>query len=329
MLIILDTYFCQIFQVMELIKDIENWDFTGSGIVTIGTFDGVHLGHKHLLQHLNQLKTDINQKSIVFTFDPHPRKVLFPEQLDLQLLTTLEERIDLIKQAGVDILVIYPFNVEFSQIEPVVFIKNLLCDRLKIKKLVIGYDHKFGKDRKGDINTFKLLAASCDYTVDEIPVQEINELNISSTRIRKALFTGDVKTASMNLGYNYQISGRVISGKKLGRTIGFPTANLEVNDKDKLIPASGVYLIKVDIDNIVYHGMMNIGTNPTTDSDNKLKLEVNIFNFDKEIYGSTLKVEFLERIRDEQKFNSVKVLVEHLETDENKCKELLKKINLS
>lgn len=312
---------------MEVVKDIENWDFSGEGIVTIGTFDGVHYGHRKILSRLNELKTDKNQKTIVFTFEPHPRKVLFPEQSDLQLLTTLDEKIDLIEKAGTDILILYPFSKEFAQIEPIDFIRNVLFEKLKVKKLVIGYDHKFGKDRKGDITTFKNEALDYKYEVEEIPVQEINDINVSSTKIRRALFDGDVKAATTYLGYNYAFSAKVIAGKKLGRTIGYPTANLLINDKDKLIPKIGVYFVNVEVEGIRYFGMMNVGVNPTTDADNKLKIEVNIFNFDKDIYTKTIRVGFLERLRDEEKFNSIEELTEKIKSDERTCKELIKALN--
>ncbi len=311
---------------MEVITDIENWQFRGEGIVTIGTFDGVHFGHKKILNRLKEIKTNNNQKTIVFTFSPHPRSVLFPEQNDLQILTTNNEKIQLIENLGIDILVIYPFTKEFAQIEPLKFIKEILVEKLKLKKLVIGYDHKFGKNRKGDINTFKNEATGFGFEVEEIPVQEINELNVSSTRIRKALFDGDVKQAKTYLGHSYTLHGEVIHGKKLGRTIGFPTANLLIKDKDKLIPKNGVYFVEVKVDQSEYFGMMNIGTNPTTDSDLNIKSEVNIFNFNEEIYGKEVEVRFLDRIRDEEKFNTVEELVNTIKTDEIKCKALASKL---
>lgn len=310
---------------MQVIGEFESWAVEESGIVTIGTFDGVHLGHKKLLTRLNQIKEKSGGKTVVFTFHPHPRKVLFPEQKDLQLLTTLNEKVGLLETMNIDYVILYPFTPEFAQIEPGDFIRDILVEKLKVKTLVIGYDHKFGKDRKGDIHTFKKAAQLYGFEVEEIPVQEINEINISSTKIRKALFEGAVKTAALLLGYNYFLSGEVIHGKKLGRTIGFPTANLALADQDKLVPGQGVYLVRVQVEDFDGYGMMNIGTNPTTDTDKKTKLEVNIFNFDKDIYNKTLRVEFLERIRDEKKFNSLQELTEAIKNDEKACKALLKK----
>jgi riboflavin kinase/FMN adenylyltransferase len=309
---------------MKVIDQFDKWAVEERGIVTIGTFDGVHLGHKKLLTRLAEIKAKTGGSTMVFTFDPHPRKVLFPDQKDLQLLTTLEEKIELLNKLDLDYTVIYPFTPEFAAIEPLKFIKEILVDKLKVQTLVIGYDHKFGKDRKGDINTFRETSKTYGFKVEEVPVQEINEINVSSTKIRKALFDGDVKTASLLLGYNYFLSGEVIHGKKLGRTIGYPTANLSIKNKEKLIPKNGVYLVKVSVEAFNGYGMMNIGTNPTTDTDNKMKCEVNIFNFDKEIYTKTLRVEFIERIRDEEKFDSLEALIGAIKNDEKICKALIK-----
>jgi riboflavin kinase / FMN adenylyltransferase len=308
---------------MEVVRDFEKWQFVDESIVTIGTFDGVHRGHQKLLQKLNNLKQKKGGKSIVFTFDPHPRKVLFPGQTDLQLLSDLDEKTELIKAQGIDILIIYPFTKEFAQIEPERFISEILIGKLKVRTLVIGYDHKFGKDRKGDINTFKAASAKYGFEVEEIPAQEINDINVSSTKVRRALFEGDISAAHDFLGYNYFLHGEVVHGKKLGKTISFPTANISVKDKDKLIPRKGVYLVGVELEGFKGCGMMNIGTNPTTDTDENLKLEVNIFNFDKDIYGRTIRIEFMERLRDEKKFDSVEELINAIKEDEKNCKRIL------
>ncbi len=308
---------------MEVVKDLDKWTFVDDSIVTIGTFDGVHRGHKKLLEKLSQFKSQKGGKNVVFTFEPHPRKVLFPDQTDLQLLSNLDEKIELIKKEGIDITIVYPFTTAFSQIEPEKFIKEILVEKLKVKTLVIGYDHKFGKDRKGDINTFKANAGKYGYEVFEIPAEEINDINISSTKIRKALFDGDVQSAAEFLGYTYFINGYIVHGKKLGKKISFPTANIVLPDKDKLVPKNGVYLVGVEVEGFKGYGMMNVGTNPTTDTDEKTKLEVNIFNFDKDIYGELIKVEFIQRLRDEMKFNSIEELITAIKNDEINCKRIL------
>jgi riboflavin kinase/FMN adenylyltransferase len=323
MLIILNTLFLQLILIMKVFKDLKDWHFNERGIVTIGTFDGVHLGHKKILQRLNQIRENEGGKSIVFTFDPHPRKVLFPNQNDLQLITDLSEKIELLKNLDIDYAIVYPFTKEFAQIEPDKFIKEVLVDKLKVKTLVIGYDHKFGKDRRGNIDTFKKAAPQYGFTVEEIAAQDIDSINISSTKIRKALFDGDVKAAAQFLGYTYFLNGTVVHGKKLGRTIGVPTANIKVNDGDKLIPKMGVYFVGVEVEGFEGYGMMNIGTNPTMENDKHLKLEVNMFNFDKDIYGKNIKVEFIQRLRDEKKFNSLDELVEEIKNDEKICKSLI------
>lgn len=312
---------------MELITDINNWNFRGQGIITIGTFDGVHFGHQRILSRLNELKTEENHKTIVFTFNPHPRKVLFPEQTDLQMLSTRQEKIELIRNLGTDILIEFPFTPEFSQIEPLEFISEILVKKLHVKKLVIGYDHKFGKNREGNLQTFKDQASKYNYLVEEIPAQEIDAINISSTKIRKALFEGSIKDASKYLGYFYSLQGKVVEGKKLGRTIGYPTANIQLFDTEKLIPKTGVYFTEVKVDGGKHYGMMNIGFNPTTDTDKKLKLEVNIFNFDKDIYGKEIEVKLIERIRDEEKFNSLEELKNKIKSDEIICRQLIEHIN--
>jgi riboflavin kinase/FMN adenylyltransferase len=308
---------------MEVVKNLDNWSSVDDSIVTIGTFDGVHRGHKKLLQKLIQISRQKGGKSVVFTFDPHPRKVLFPDQKDLQLLSNPDEKTELISKEGIDAVIVYPFTTAFSHIQPEKFIKEILVEKLKVKTLVIGYDHKFGKDRKGDITTFKANASKYGYEVEEIPAEEINDINISSTKIRRSLFEGDVKEAAAFLGYTYFINGYVVHGKKLGKKISFPTANIVLPDKDKLVPKNGVYLVGVEVEGFKGFGMMNVGTNPTTDTDEKIKLEVNIFNFDKDIYGEAIKVEFIERLRDEKKFNSIEELITAIKNDEINCKRIL------
>lgn len=308
---------------MEVVKDIKNWNFIDRSIVTIGTFDGVHRGHKKLLQKLIHIRKNKGGKSVVFTFEPHPRKVLFPNQTDLQLISSLDEKIKLMEAEGIDIVIVYPFTKEFAQIEPEKFIKEILAEKLKTDTLVIGYDHKFGKDREGDINTFKAASGIYGFSVEEIPAEEINDINISSTKIRKALYEGDIKGAAAFLGYNYFLNGTVVHGKKLGKTISYPTANIRVGDNDKLIPKKGVYLVSVEVEGFKGYGMMNVGTNPTTDSDTNLKLEVNIFNFDKDVYTKEIKVEFIERLRDEKKFGSIEELIIAIKNDEKECKRIL------
>jgi riboflavin kinase / FMN adenylyltransferase len=288
-------------------------------IVTIGTFDGVHLGHQKIIKRLLEIKKNNGGDVLIFTFSPHPRKVLFPEQKDLKLITTTEEKCSLLNKFGIEHVLVFPFTKEFSQINAQDYITEIIVKGLKSKTVVLGYDHRFGSNREGNIDTLKLFSEKFNFEVEEISAQEINQLNISSTLIRKAIEQGDIKTANDYLGYSFFITGTVTSGKKLGRTIGYPTANISIDDVDKLIPKSGVYAVNVFHDNVAYKGMLNIGVNPTTDNDNNIKIEVNIFDFDKDIYNETLKIEFLMRIRDELKFANLEELKNALANDKIAC----------
>jgi len=284
-------------------------------VVTIGTFDGVHAGHKQIIDRLNKAKQEIGGESFIFTFHPHPRQVLFPDQNDLKLLTLTDEKLSLLEQAGVDHVLVYPFTREFSKLSAHSYVKDILVDAIGVKKLIIGYDHKFGNNREGNIETLKKYAKEYDFVVEEIPAHEIDHINVSSTKIRKALEQGEIEIANNFLGYDYFLSGKVVEGKRLGRTLGYPTANIEVGDKTKLIPQNGIYAVTTIVDGQRYKGMMSIGFNPTTDVDNKIKIEVNIFNFDKEIYGKQIAVHFHKRLRSEEKFNSLEELIKQLERD--------------
>jgi len=299
---------------LKVYKSIQEIAKITNPVVTIGTFDGVHSGHRQIIDRLNKAKTEIGGESFIFTFHPHPRQVLFPKN-EIKLLTLTDEKLHLLEQAGIDHVLVYPFTKEFSQLSAQAYVKDILVDAIGVKKLIIGYDHKFGNNREGNIETLKKYALAYNFLVEEIPAHEIDNSNVSSTKIRKALESGDIQTANNFLGYDYFISGTVVEGKKLGRTLGYPTANIEVADKAKLIPQNGVYAVTTSIDNQRYKGMMSIGLNPTTDTDNKVKIEVNIFNFDKEIYGKVVAVYFHQRLRSEVKFNSLNDLKKQLEED--------------
>jgi len=293
-----------------------------NSIVTIGTFDGVHLGHQKIIRRLVEIKHKQGGEIVLFTFDPHPRKVLFPDQKDLKLITTTREKCDLFKKLGVDHVLVYPFNKEFAQMQASNYISDVIVAGLKTKHLVIGYDHRFGANREGSIHTLKQFAQIYQYELEEIPAEEINQLNISSTRIRKAVDEGDVQIANEFLGYRFFITGKVVKGKQLGRTIGYPTANLWIEDSDKLLPKLGVYAVNVTVGNQTHRGMLNIGMNPTTDVEKSIKVEVHIFEFNQDIYGEQLKVEFVKRIRSEQKFSNLDELKRALANDQIACKNL-------
>lgn len=288
-------------------------------ILTIGTFDGVHLGHQKILSRLRQLKKQFGLNTVVLTFEPHPRKILFPEQTDLKLLTLIDEKLNLLETYGVDVTVVYPFDKEFSNIESKEYIEDILLKSLKVKYLVIGYDHKFGRNRSGDINVLKQFSGSSGFQVEEINALDIDSISISSSKIRQALELGNIELANNYLGHTFFLYATVIKGKQLGRTIGYPTANLKIESCDKLIPKIGVYFVEVIVDSLSYFGMMSIGYNPTTDNDNEIKLEVHLFEFNKDLYGKTIRVNFIKYLRDEMKFNSLDELTKELQEDKKKC----------
>lgn len=309
---------------MLTVSNTKHFRIESPTIVTIGTFDGVHLGHQKILDRLKELKLQTGLKTVVFTFEPHPRSVLFPLQTDLKLITLVDEKLELLKKYGVDVTVVYPFDRNFSEIEARQYIEEILVKNLRVKYLVIGYDHRFGKNRSGDINLLKQFAGDYNYQVEEISAMDIDDIAISSSKIRHALEAGDVELASSFLGHHFFINGQVIHGKKLGRQIGFPTANLKIASGEKIIPKKGVYFVEVIIEDRNLFGMMNIGTNPTTDQDDTLKLEVNIFDFDEDIYNKNIRVNFIKYLRDEEKFTNLDVLIEHLNKDKENCLELIK-----
>ncbi|MDO9001235.1 MAG: bifunctional riboflavin kinase/FAD synthetase [Bacteroidota bacterium] len=309
---------------MLIIQNTENFRIETPTIVTIGTFDGVHLGHQKILSRLKELKEKLGLKTVVLTFEPHPRKVLFPEQKDLKLITLIDEKLDLLEKYGVDIAVVYPFNKTFSQLDVKDYLEEILIRQLNVRHLVIGYDHKFGKNREGDINALIKHAGAYNFTIEEIRKKDIDNIAVSSTNIRKAIDDGKIKLATSLLGHSFFLKAKVIKGKQLGRKLGFPTANLLTEGTDKLIPKIGVYFVEVIIDNEKYFGMLNIGINPTTDKDDKVKIEVNIFDFDQDVYNKTITLNFIKRLRDEKKFDNLNELISQLNIDKETCLDLIK-----
>jgi len=307
-----------------IIQHTENFRIESPTIVTIGTFDGVHTGHQQILKRLQELKQKTGLKAVVLTFEPHPRKVLFPEQKDLKLITLVDEKLELLDNYGVDIAVVYPFSKQFSQLDSELYVQQILITQLNVRHLVIGYDHKFGKDRLGDFNTLKESSMHHDFSIEEINAKDIDNIAVSSSKIRKALEEGNLNKATEFLGHRFFLNGTVVKGKQLGRTIGYPTANIKPEAIEKIIPKIGVYFVSVVVEKTIYYGMLSIGHNPTTDIDSKIKLEVNIFDFSEDIYGKTLKLIFLKRLRDEKKFSSIKDLTAQLHLDKVICQDLVK-----
>lgn len=295
-----------------------------NAVLTTGAFDGVHIGHRKIIERLNDVAHSINGESIILTFFPHPQLILNPNSYDLKLLNTREEKIELLEKTGIDHLIEIPFTKEFSSLTSDEFIQDILVKKIGVKRLVIGYDHHFGRGRSGNFSSLKANEAQYGFEVEEIPEQDIRSVAVSSTKIRKALTDGDIATANTFLGYNYFMRGTVVGGQRIGREIGFPTANIEVTNPYKLIPSKGAYAVRIQISGQVYDGMLSIGTNPTVGGNN-LRIETNIFNFDKDIYSDELCVYFIEKMRDEQKFSDISALKEQLAKDKIRAIELLTK----
>ena len=317
------NYFCKK-NILKIFNSIQSFTTQSKTIVTLGTFDGVHLGHKKILEKVIASSKNLNAESVVLTFFPHPRTVLQSTE-EMKQLNTIDEKIVLMNELGIDNLVIHPFNKDFSRLTAEEFVKNVLIGQFNIKKIIIGHDHRFGRNRTADINDLIEFGKEYDFEVEQISAEEINEAAISSTKIRNALNEGNIDLANQYLGYEYMISGKIIEGKKLGRTIGFPTANIFVEENYKLIPKSGVYIVKVNVLEKAFFGMMNIGTNPTTDDSKNQKIEVNILEFDDDIYNKSITIHFLKRIRDEKKFDTLNDLKNQLNLDKEATLSFAKK----
>ena len=299
---------------MKIFHSINEFHSDKKTIVTLGTFDGVHLGHAAILKKLTQNMHNGTFESTVLTFFPHPRMVLQGKS-DLKLLNTINEKIELLEKIGIDNLIIHPFDEKFAELDAEAFVSTILVDQLRVQKIIIGYDHRFGKNRTANIDDLINFGNQYGFEVEQISAQEIDEISISSTKIRTALEEGDIQLANEYLGYSYFLSGTVVKGKQLGRTIGFPTANISLEEDYKLVPQNGVYVVHAEIDGKTIYGMMNIGFNPTVQGKKKT-IEVHLFDFDYDIYNRKIQVAFLQRIRSEKKFESVEVLKEQLKKDE-------------
>ena len=283
-------------------------------VITIGTFDGVHAGHKKIIEKLVNTAKLSNMESAILTFFPHPRMVLQNES-DIKLINTIEERTQILKSFGIDHLIIHPFTHQFSRLTALEFVRDILVNTLNAKKIIIGYDHRFGRNRTADINTLKQFGKQFDFEVEEIGQQEIEDVAVSSTKIRKALLEGKVEKANRYLQQPFMLTGMVVKGKGLGKQFGYPTANLKIAENYKLIPKNGVYIVRSIIEDIPYFGMMNIGTNPTVGGKEQT-IETYFFMLDEDLYGDKLQIEMLARIRDEKNFDSVEDLKRAMKQDE-------------
>lgn len=298
---------------MKIYNSIYEFSSDKKTVVTLGTFDGVHIGHNAILDKICQTSSDENLESVILTFFPHPRLIV-SDNCDIKLLNTIEEKSQLLEKKGIQNFIIHPFDKAFSELSPREFVEEVLVKKLNIQKIIIGHDHKFGKNRAADFNDLLAFGKEFGFEVEEISAQQINEVSISSTKVRNALLDGNVTLANEYLGYTYMLNGTVVKGNQLGRTIGFPTANIEISENYKLIPKNGVYAVSVSVNHQVFQGMMNIGVKPTL-GENQLSIEVNILNFSEDIYNQKIQVNILKRLRDEQKFDSFEDLKSQLHND--------------
>ena len=307
---------------MKIYSSIEAFTEVDRPIVTTGTFDGVHFGHRKIIKRLRQLAHNSSGETVLLTFSPHPRMVLFPDDHGLSLLNTMEEKKFLLEEAGIQHLIIHPFTKEFSRLSSINFVRDILVNQLNTHKLVIGYNHHFGRNREGSFEHLKEFAPVYGFEVEEIPAQLLDDVGVSSTKIRKALSSGAVAQAAEFLGYHYSICAQVVHGNAFGRSLDFPTANLQPNDELKLIPQNGVYAVWVVVQDIRYKGMMNIGVKPTFKNQKKT-LEVHILGFDQLIYDSEIKVEFVQKVREEIKFENASLLHQQLLFDRDEIDKIL------
>lgn len=306
----------------ELIE-LKNITRKSNSVVTVGTFDGVHKGHRALIETVVSKAKERDARSVVVTFDPHPREIINPGKGGIKLLTTLKERCEILEDLGVDVLLVIPFDRDFSLLTSEEFVRDIIYKKIGVSEFVIGYDHHFGRDRKGTIDTIKKLGSELEFDSYVVSKQEMGDVTISSTVIRRTLAEeGNVKRAAEYLNRNYLLNGIVTHGDERGRTIGYPTANLKPEHENKVIPKNGVYAVKVRVEGEWFGGMMNIGFRPTFD-DSVRTVEVNIFDFDREIYGDTIQVRFVDFIREEQKFNGIEELKSQLDADKKKSLKLL------
>lgn len=308
---------------MNVFPSISEFNSTKKTIVTIGTFDGVHIGHQKIIEKLIQETKKADCESLILTFFPHPRMVLNGSS-SIKLLNTINEKSSLLEKMGLDNLVVHPFDKKFSNLSAKEFVKTILVDSFNIKKIIIGYDHRFGNNRAANIDDLISFGKKYDFEVEQISAQEIDSVSVSSTKIRDAITDGNMIVANEFLGYDYILSGKIITGKQLGRTIGFPTANIKIEENYKLIPKNGVYIVKSHLQEKTVFGIMNIGLNPTVNGED-LSIEVHFLDFDADLYNKNITVSVIARIRDEQKFTSIDLLKAQIQEDKNYAISFIKK----
>lgn len=309
---------------MKVFSSISEFNYTKKTIVTIGTFDGVHIGHQKIIEKLIQETKNSNCESLILTFFPHPRMILHKKS-PIKLLNTISEKSSLLEKMGLENLIIHPFDKEFSNLSAEDFVKTILIDSLNIKKIIIGYDHRFGKNRDANIEDLIAFGRKYSFEVEQISAQEIDSVSVSSTKIRDAIANGTMAVANEYLGYDYLLSGKIIKGKQLGSTIGFPTANIKIEENYKLIPKNGVYVVKSHLQGKTVFGIMNIGLNPTVNGE-YLSIEVHFLDFNADLYNTQISVSVIARIRDEEKFTSLDLLKTQIQKDKNYAISIIEKM---
>lgn len=309
---------------MNIYYHIDDFRPVKNAVVTIGTFDGVHLGHRKIISRIKELAEACDGETVILTFFPHPRMILHPEDDSIKLINTISEKALLLEQLGVDHLIITPFSRDFSNQSPEDYIRDILVNKIGTKKIVIGYDHRFGKDRRGGLDDLLRLSPVYGFEVIEIPEQDINDVAVSSTRIREALLAADIDLANTFLGYPFFLTGKVVRGDQIGRQIGYPTANIQIEEKYKLIPADGIFAVKVQYSNQEYKGMAYIGSRPTINGMSR-NIEVNLFNFNKEIYNETICMSFYHYVRGDIRFNGLDELKAQIARDKEDVLRLMSK----
>lgn len=308
---------------MRVFEGLENIEKISNAVITQGTFDGVHVGHKGILNHVINEAKRLNGESVLITLYPHPRYIIQPEDNNLKLLTTLEEKKVLLEKLGIDILVVLPFDEKISNLTPLEYVRDLIVKHLHPVKMIVGYDHRFGKNREGSIVDLEKFGEAFGFMVEEIDAKTVEEITVSSTKIRKALEMGNIALANQYLGYAYTFSGSVERGMQLGRKMGYKTANIRISDPLKRAPGNGIYAARAILNGKLYDGMLSIGTNPTIE-EKASSIEIHLFDFNEDIYGQTLSINLVKKIRDEQKFNGLEALKAQLEKDEIECREILR-----
>jgi len=308
---------------MKVHYGIQNFSGARNPIVTTGTFDGVHIGHSKILERLKKSCIQEKGESVLITFHPHPRLVLFPENNDLRLFNSQDEKLELLEKAGLDHVIIHPFTREFSRTSSLEFVRDILVNQIGVHKLIIGYNHHFGRNREGSFESLQEYAHVYDFKLEEIPAEEVDHVNVSSTKIRNAIMEGEIAKANSFLNHPYGLRGKVVPGEKIGRELGFPTANIIPDDKYKLIPKDGAYAVMVKSAGQNFAGMMNIGFRPTVGGSKSRSIEVHLLNFEGDLYDQSTEVAFVQRLRDERSFENLEELRKQLTLDSNKTRELV------